>query len=329
MFVKVVDAEAATLGSSSKGASRHAGTDQARSNHMNGDEMATRRQHRILIATDGSPPAQAALETTLVFPWPSSSHGRAVVARSSALFASEETRSVVEESFKMTAFEAGNALTRRWPKSRVVVADGDPADAILAEAESFEASTVVLGWRGHGRFRRLLAGSVSRRVAEQASCPVLVVREAPAAVRRFVVGFDGCYNAERALDFLGSLEPGRGTRAILVNVVEPVTAPSIGRLPASIRTRILGELATMNEEKRRQGQTLVDAGVARLQRAGWKAEGEIRPGAPLASLLKAVAEHRGDVLVVGARAVSGLERALLGSVAAGALNNSPVVLLVR
>ena len=85
----------------------------------------------------------------------------------------------------------------------------------------------------------------------------------------------------------------------------------------------------MNEEKKRQGQALVDAGVARLQRAGWKAEGEIRVGAPLASLLKAVAGHRGDVLVLGARGISGVERVLLGSVASGALNNFPVVLLVR
>lgn len=66
----------------------------------------------------------------------------------------------------------------------------------------------------------------------------------------------------------------------------------------------------MNEEKKRQ---VVDAAVARLQRAGWKA----------------VAEHRGDVLVLGARGISGVERVLLGSVASGALNNFPVVLRVR
>ena len=291
--------------------------------------MATRKQHLILIASDGSRPAQAALETAIKFPWPSSSQGRGIVARTWGLFASPEARSAVEEGFKIAAFEAGKALARRWPKSKVVVADDHAADAILAEAKRFEASTIVLGWRGHGTFRRLLAGSVSRRIAEHASCPVLIVREAPAVVRRFVVGFDGCANAELALDFLGSLEPGRGARAVLVNVVEPVIAPAVGRFPAAMRAHILGEVAAMNEEKRRQGQAMVDAGVARLQRAGWKAEGEVRVGAPLASLLKAVAEHRGDVLVLGARAISGLERALLGSVAGGALNNSPVVLLVR
>ena len=291
--------------------------------------MATRKQHRILIAIDGSRPAQAALETAVRFPWPSSSQCRGIVARNSWLFASEEARSAVQESCKVAAFEAGMALTRRWPKSEVVVVDGQAAESILAEAEGFKASTIVVGWRGHGTFRRLLAGSVSRRIAEDAACPVLIVREAPVGVRRFVVGFDGCANAERALDLLSSLELGRGACAFLVNIVEPVIAPAAGRFPASIRAQILGEVASMNEEKKRQGQALVDAGVARLQRAGWKAEGEIRVGAPLASLLKAVAEHRGDVLVLGARGISGVERVLLGSVASGALNNFPVVLLVR
>ena len=32
--------------------------------------MAMRKQHRILIATDGSGPAQDALATALQFPWP-------------------------------------------------------------------------------------------------------------------------------------------------------------------------------------------------------------------------------------------------------------------
>jgi nucleotide-binding universal stress UspA family protein len=55
---------------------------------------------------------------------------------------------------------------------------------------------------------------------------------------------------------------------------------------------------------------------------------EIRFGPPLDTLLRTAAERRGDVLVVGARSTSGLERALLGSVSAGALNHSPIPVLV-
>ena len=160
---------------------------------------------------------------------------------------------------------------------------------------------------------------------------MLVVRETATVVRRFVVGFDGCANSERALEFIGTLEPGRGRSVMLVYVVEPVsTPPSVGRLPSSTRAHIHREVEAINKERYQQGQATVAAGVARLERSGWKAKSEVRTGAPLASLLKAVAEHRTDVLVLGARATSGLERALLGSVANGALNRSPVpVLLVH
>ena len=294
--------------------------------------MAMSKQHRILIATDGSRPAQAALAMAVVFPWPASARVRTVVARSNWLpAASAQGRAAVEESFQDAADAARRALARRWPESKVVFLDAPPVDAILAEAERFKASLIVLGWRGHGTFRRLLAGSVSRSVAARAHCPVLVVREAASAVRLFVVGFDGCSNAERALEFLSSLEPERGSRVVLVNVVEPVSVPaSVGRLPSSVRAHVHGEVAAINKERYQQGQVTVAAGAARLERSGWTAKTEVRVSAPLASLLKAVEEHHADVLVLGARATGGLERALLGSVANGALDRSPVpVLLVR
>ena len=293
--------------------------------------MASARQHRILIATNGSPSAQAALLTALKFPWPASAVARAVVARCSWLLgASEHARAAVEKSLEAAADTARRALARCWPESEVVVVDARPVDAVLGEAERFEASVIVLGWRGHGVFCRLLAGSVSHRVAARARGTLLVVRKPVSALRCVVVGFDGCASVEHALDFLGSLEPGHGSRVVLVTVVEPVIVPaSLARSPTSVRSRIPSEVATINRERFRQGQAVAAAGVARLERSGWTAHSEVRAGAPLASLLKAVAEHRADLLVLGARATSGLELGLLGSVANGALNSSPVLLLVR
>ena len=289
------------------------------------------KQHRILIASDGSPTAQAALATALKFPWPASTRMRAIVARLSWFpTVSVQTRAAVETTFEDAALAAQRALVRRWPESKVMLVDAAPVDAILAEAEHFKATLIVLGWRGHGAFRRLLTGSVSRSVSAQAFCPVLIVREIPSAVRRFVVGFDGCPNAERALKFLGSLEPGRGSRVVLVNVIEPVLVPaSIARFSSSMRADVRREVAAINAERSQQGQATLADGAARLARSGWTVKCEVRAGAPLPTLLKAVADHRADVLVLGARATNGLERALLGSVANGALNTSPVVLLVR
>ncbi|MGQ0622702.1 MAG: universal stress protein [Panacagrimonas sp.] len=300
--------------------------------------MATSKQHRILIATDGSRAAQAALATTVKFPWPESSRVRVLIARTSWLpvdsdwlTGHKEARAALEKNFEPVADAARRLLAPRWPDPKVVIIDSSPQVAILAEAARFKASLIVLGWRGHGSFRRLLAGSVSRSIAAHAPCPVLVVREAPKAVRRFVLGFDGCLNAERALDFLSSLDPVRGSSVVLVNVVEPVHVPhSLARFPSSVRAPIRREVSAIKVQRREQGQARLDAAATRLEGLGCTIRTEVRVGDPLASLLEAVEEHRADVLILGARATDGLERALLGSVANGALDRSPAaVLLVR
>ncbi|MCE4069678.1 MULTISPECIES: universal stress protein [Pseudomonas] len=58
------------------------------------------------------------------------------------------------------------------------VVAGDPARAILREAERLECDLIVIGHRHLGRIERLLDPSVGQRVIERAPCPVLVeVRE--------------------------------------------------------------------------------------------------------------------------------------------------------
>jgi nucleotide-binding universal stress UspA family protein len=52
---------------------------------------------------------------------------------------------------------------------------GRPELEIALAAERMEANLLVLGTRGHGHGRALMLGSVSRRVIEASSCPVLVV----------------------------------------------------------------------------------------------------------------------------------------------------------
>lgn len=300
--------------------------------------MAEPEPHRILIATDGSPAAQAALATAVRFPFPESTRVRAVVSRSSWLPADSDwltdhakARAALEQNTKPAADAARRVLAHRWQDPKVVVVDAPPKAAILAEAERFKASMVIVGWRGYGSFRRLLAGSVSRAIATGASCPVLVVRKAPRSVRRILVGYDGCPNADRVIDLLVSLRPPRGNRVTLVNVVEPTHMPlSAARLPSSMRMPIRQAMTTLKRQRYARGEHQLEAPRARLEQAGWTVSSEVRGGDPLACLIDAVDETGADVLALGARAKSGVELALMGSVASGALDRSPcAVLIVR
>jgi nucleotide-binding universal stress UspA family protein len=58
---------------------------------------------------------------------------------------------------------------------------GDPADEIVAYADSLGVDLIVIGSRGLGAFGRMILGSVSRGVLRESRRPVLVFREVEAA----------------------------------------------------------------------------------------------------------------------------------------------------
>ncbi|HZC70783.1 MAG TPA: universal stress protein [Jatrophihabitans sp.] len=132
---------------------------------------------RIVVGIDGSEPSKEALrwagrlaaaeaatiEVVGVWQLPSSV-GWATVSPDFAL--ADEFKIAVDKAVDQTFDERPGDLTVRC-------VEGDPA-AVLLDA-SRDALMVVVGSRGHGGFMGLLLGSVSAKVAENATCPVLVV----------------------------------------------------------------------------------------------------------------------------------------------------------
>jgi nucleotide-binding universal stress UspA family protein len=265
---------------------------------------------RVLVASDGSRSSRAALDLALVFPWPAGTRARGAVSLGRAGMAGTQFRPAMIRALHAGAEELDQALERRWPDARVFELHDSPAEAILGEARRFRAGAIVLGWRGHGRFARLLAGSVSRAVAERAQCSVMVVRAAthpPAGgPRRFAIGFDGSGNSRQAIRFLARLAPPRGNHVSLVNVLHPPT-------PATL---------TRQAERRLRTAAVI------LERRGWQVGVRAPSGEPLFSLLGEARRSRAEVLVVGARGATGLRGVPLGSVATGVLNRSMIPVVI-
>jgi nucleotide-binding universal stress UspA family protein len=61
-------------------------------------------------------------------------------------------------------------------KISTILEEGRPADKIIETAKEGDFDLVVIGSRGLGGIKQLLLGSVSDRVADQAPCPVLIIR---------------------------------------------------------------------------------------------------------------------------------------------------------
>ena len=287
------------------------------------------RQFRVLVATDGSAPAKAALATTVQFPWPTHTRVRAVIARRTR---EKHRRSILlaalDRSADLAAAGAQRVLSQRWPDGGVVVVDKMPVDGVLGEAERLGADVIVLGWRGHGAVRRLLMGSVSRGVVRRARCAVLVVRHRPQGVRRIVIGIDGSATAQRVVTLVARLTPPRGGRVTLVSAVEPIAPPSQALAPGAMRATVGREVRRMNAARATTAIKKLNRAAAELKRSGWQTRTVFTSGEPLRDLLATVGTERAHLLIVGAKGVSGVRHLFLGSVADGVLNRCPVPVLV-
>ena len=290
--------------------------------------MSRVKGFRVLFATDGSVAAKAAATTAVRFPWPVGVRASGIVATQ---VAADYRRSLLLSALaEFVAKGATRVLSRRWPDAQVLVVDESPVEAIVREAARVRADVVVMGWRGHGAVRRLLTGSVSRGVVRRAPCSVLVVRRTLRDVRHMIIGFDGSPHARRTVDLIASLDSPRGGRVSLFTAVDAMHIPAQTLVSRDVRAAVAAEVARVNKQRRRRARKGLDRAARTLTAAGWKVDRIVTEGAPLQGLLATVAKKRADLLAVGARGVTGVRHLLLGSVAEGALNRSPVpVLIVR
>jgi nucleotide-binding universal stress UspA family protein len=153
---------------------------------------APRGLRRIVIAVDGSEQALAAVRFIAALPlepgtvvqlvgvvWPPADATPPMFAvaatpelvASAMAFMDEDRGRLDAELSTAAALFAGRPVTILR-----VLATGAPAREILTAAEQEGADLIVVGARGLGPVKRLLLGSVSARVLEQARVPVLIVR---------------------------------------------------------------------------------------------------------------------------------------------------------
>jgi len=144
---------------------------------------------KILLAYDGSPSADAAIDEILNRPWPEGSEIRLVTVVDKPLSmpppTGVEIYAPLVEKFKASLREEAyqriqQAIARFSPRTDLQVSyelrDGSVKQGLLEAIRAWDPDLVIAGSHGAGPVARLILGSVSHALVTHAPCNVEIVK---------------------------------------------------------------------------------------------------------------------------------------------------------
>jgi len=203
-----------------------------------------------------------------------------------------------------------------WDVRAEAYADS-PASAVIKRAEDWGADLIVVGTSGRSVLGRLILGSVSREVVNEARCSVRVSRSQPHendSPVRIVVGLDGSSLAEKAARVVAERAWPAGSEVLLVTATKP-----------------FGMYGASPAEQHNRAAEIHQAAEGMLREAGLTVQSVIEEGEAKGVLVAEAESWAADAIFVGSRGLNGaLKRCLLGSVSSAvAANASCSVEVVR
>ncbi len=283
----------------------------------------------LLLGTDGSTGAQAALDLAIRI----AQHldMQVVLVHVSTLPISlaadmmpvpEEIPSYLENVGTHILKKGKEALDQAGVSCETVLLQGAPASALLNEAKKRNVSMIVIGHRGVSALERIFMGSVADRIVHKATVPVLLAPEpeentAHLDISRVMVATDGSENAKAAILEASKLAKAFQSKLYTIHIVSPPYALAPIPLDEDYG-QLLSEAAKAVLDS--ASETLNDLGVAHEQ--------VIVEGSPATQIVQEATNREVDILVIGGRGVSLIERFFLGSVADRIAHAAPCPVLV-
>jgi nucleotide-binding universal stress UspA family protein len=199
---------------------------------------------------------------------------------------------------------------------------GAPASTIVQRATQEGSDLIVLGTRGVSDIKGFLLGSVARKVASLAACPVLIVKRPMNQLRRVLLAVDDSKHSRRAAKVLRSgLLPETAEVTVFSSVKSPLTDLAPEYLSESKRE-------TLVRPQLEQTERLV-AGIRQdFIKEGYAVFTDVQQNHVVEHIIKQAEAGLTDLLVVGARGLSNRERLELGSVSDSLLRHAPCSILI-
>jgi nucleotide-binding universal stress UspA family protein len=204
--------------------------------------------------------------------------------------------------------------------SSSVVRAVSASDAILQCLEELRPNLVVMGTQGRTGVAKLLMGSVAEEVVRHARCNVMTLRKdaaiAEGPFQRILVPVDFNDCSRRALEAARALVADASALMVL-HVVESPIRPCRGHARLSPIRQVDPELPT-------QVQKDLEHWVEGDMR---ETEVTIAEGDVAAEILGRIDEKKAQLVVMGTRGLTGLDRFLMGSVAVRVVREAAVPVL--
>jgi nucleotide-binding universal stress UspA family protein len=286
----------------------------------------------VLVATDGSTYGRWGLNWVAKLPFVEPPRVTALHVLDSAAFRWPfRTRLEIhrmEAHSARTLRKAKKQLTSLKLKGTVRKEQGAVAPVILKRAPKRDGLLVV-GSQGLDALDRFMLGSVSTNLIHHATCPVLVVKDEAAPLRRITLATDGSSESAKALAFvLTKFQPdrstGKGRRVpIHVSVIHVIARRPLA--PITITSMIPWNKYPKLKEATHK---LIEPSMRKLIKAGFTAEPVCQLGNPAEKIMKVASKHHADLIVMGAKGLSAIDRFLLGSVSTRVVQHANCSVLV-
>lgn len=281
---------------------------------------------RILCPTDGSVGAAAARDKLIASLAPEGVviDLLLVLPAASVTSTAAERPALTPEDAELAADRAG--LDAAGFRVRTSLRIGHPAEEIVARAEEDQPDLLILGARQPGDGSHGFPGRVASKVAHHSPTSVLIARDG-LPVRSIVLGYDASPDADAALSLLCRLPFCAAPEVVICTAFEVATPFPSGPAP-----RFSGQLAVSHHEDyveaRLAAEAIAGFARARLHEAHMRATVHAAHGRASEQLNLTAKQVGADLIVVGSRALAGVERFMLGSTGGELASLAPTSLLV-
>jgi nucleotide-binding universal stress UspA family protein len=261
---------------------------------------------RIVLATDGTKHAEAAVDAAIALARGSRAEVRVVHVWNLDIRQRHCAWDVVVRSDARQLLDATvERLTGAGVRAEgaILRADSDHvAAAVVITAKTFGADLVVVGSRGLSNWQSMLNQDVSHQLLSAVDCPLLIVRGRTATARP----------PQRLLLAIACGDDiGQAARA----VVAVASAPDCLVLVVHAGQLIMGAQGTVCSEAENEAPATIARAIKLLESAGISARGVVTQPGPVADVIARVADTWDvDLIVTGSSRIGKLASMVLGSV---------------